>query len=118
MSWRSRSYLLANAAAPVCAVGGVFTFAAGYFFFAWLCAFAVVVCMETRVHMGQRMRHTTLFWVHLLSAIPFFSLLSILAFVQGGLWLVAITALFGLVALGSGSVLWYRGLEARMLHLA
>src|ERR1700684_3474848 len=111
MHWRDTTYLFANSIAPVLAIAGIFSFIVGSFNIAWVCALGIILCMETRVQAGERLEHTTIFWVHLLSAIPFFLLLTTLAFFAGGTWLESVTVLFALIALSTGAVLWYRGMQ-------
>lgn len=117
MQWRVGVSALANATTPVLSVVLFFSFVVAEFQLAWFCALVMIVCAEARVQVGERLTRTTLFWTHLLSAIPFFLGLTTLAFWAHPLWLEAATGTVGLIAFGTGAVLWYRGLEARMLHL-
>lgn len=117
MRWHDTVYLLASSVAPVLAIACVFYFAAAQYEAVWACAFFVVLCMETRVQAGGRLPRTAILWIHLASAVPFFLALSALAFFARFEWLEIAAALLGLAALCTGAVLWYRGLEARMLHL-
>jgi hypothetical protein len=117
MGQRDLIYLLANSIAPVLAIAGIFSFVVGSFNVAWVCVLGIVLCMETRVQAGERLPRTTLFRVHLLSSVPLFILLTILAFFAGGTLLELLTILFGLTAFYTGAILWYRGMQARMLHL-
>lgn len=118
MFQRDTLYLLVNSIAPVLAIAAIFGFIAGNFVLAWACAFCVVLCMESRAQLGQRVPHTTVFLVHLLSAIPFFLALTAITFLIRSVPLTVLTGVLGLIALCTGAILWYRGMEARMLHLA
>lgn len=95
----------------------MFAFAFAEFRLAWACALVIILAAETRAQTGERVERTILFWIHLCSAVPFFLALSALAFFVQPLWLVLLTAALGLVAFYTGGILWYRGLQARMLHL-
>ncbi len=117
MRWRDTLYLLASAVPPVVACVFVFAFAFAQFQLAWACAFVSILAAETRAQMGPRVQRTTLFWMHLCSAIPFFLALTVVAFVTHSLWLVILTAIIAVIAFYTGSILWHRGLKQRMLHL-
>lgn len=114
---RNVMYDLANAVAPVLAVVALLSFVAGSFALSWVCALGIVVCMEARVQAGRRLPRTTLFWIHLLASLPFVACMTILAFWVSSAALTVVTGLLGLIALCSGAILWYRGLERQMLHL-
>jgi hypothetical protein len=117
MFQRNSLYLLVNSIAPVLAIVVVFEFMAGNFPLAWACALGIVLCMESRVQLGGRVPHTTIFWMHLVAAVPFFLALTALAFLERTIWLEIIAILFGIAALCTGAILWYRGVERRVLHL-
>lgn len=114
---RDSIYLLMCATAPVLAVSCACLFAAGAFEEAWLCGFGTVLTMEARVQAGERLPHTAVFWTHLVAAVPFFLCMTALAFFARGPALETLAALLGLAVFCSGAILWYRGLEARVLHL-
>jgi len=114
---RETLYLLACSAAPVLAVAGLFGFAASNFVLSWQCALGVVLCMELRAQVGQRIPHTSTFWLHIFAALSFFLALTALAFFAPYGWLVLLTAITGAVALYTGAILWHEGLKVQMLHL-
>jgi hypothetical protein len=74
----------------------------------------IALCIETRVRMGYRLPRGPLFWVHLPCAVVFFVFLGALAFIQ----LPRIVGFFELglflIVLGTGAVLFYRGLNATL----
>ncbi|MDR3571005.1 MAG: hypothetical protein P4L81_02295 [Candidatus Pacebacteria bacterium] len=115
MHWRN-TYLLASAIPPVLLCPLLFAFVFQQFPLAWTYAFIIVLAMETRAQTGDRVDRTTIFWTHLSAAIPFFVALSVLAFVTHPQWLMLLTAAAGIAAFYTGGILWYRGLQARMLH--
>ena len=117
MFQRNNLYLLASSVPPVASVGLFFLLIAGEFRLAWICALIIILCAEARVQVGERLPHTALFWIHLLSAVPFFLLLTALAFFAQYEWLEIAVGVFGIVAFCTGAILWSRGVQARVLHL-
>lgn len=118
MNMRTWVYFLASAVPPVAAVLLLFLFATSAFLLAWVCAVVIILCAKARAQTGERVARTPLFWTHLSAAIPFFFGMTALAFWTHPLSLVVVTAILCLIVLGTGSVLWYRGLKTQMLHLA
>lgn len=72
----------------------------------WSSFFLVILCMESRVRMGYRMKRGALFAFHLATAIPGFLLLSAALFFSFPVYLLSVFLLLG--ALVSGSLLFYR----------
>ena len=116
MGWRRSSYFFLSAVPPVAAIALAFFFASHEFLLAWLSGLLIVICAEGRVQVGERLSRSRTLWVHLSFAVPFFALLSILAFWASTLPIEIATAFLGVGAFVTGAMLWHRGLSARMIH--
>ncbi len=92
----------------------VYEFMMGHFRLAWASAILVALCVEMRVQIGGRLPRTTLFWIHIGTAIPFITTLTILAFYVQPLWLQYVTAILFLAMFNAGARLWYYGLQAHV----
>lgn len=79
---------------------------------AFACFLISALCIEGRVRMGYRLSRGTLFWTHLSAAIPFFTLLGVLAFIPLAPWLSVLCFVVFLATLGTGAVLFSRSYEA------
>jgi hypothetical protein len=109
---RESGYVVVSILGAAFAAGVAWAFLAGSFRIAWLFAALVVLCMEGRVQLAGRLPRTALFWTHLSAAVPFFLLLTALAFWRSAPWAIALDAALFIVMIASAGVLWYQGLRA------
>jgi hypothetical protein len=109
---RESAYIAVSIAGAAFAAGVAGAFLAGSFRVAWLCAALVVLCMESRVQLAGRLPRTAWFWTHLATAVPFFLLLSAIAFWRNAPWMVALDEALFIVLIATAVVLWYQGLRA------
>lgn len=108
---------LAIIAASYCLIRAVFgTSLSGTLWYrsAFYSFFIVSICIEGRVRLGYRLQRTRLFWIHLSCAVPFFLLLGALAFIPMPLWVGYIELILFTVVLGTGSILFHRGLRKEL----
>jgi hypothetical protein len=109
---RESGYIIVSILGAAFAAGVAGAFLAGSFRIAWLFAVLAVFCMEGRVQLVGRLPRAALFWTHLGAAIPFFLLLTALAFWRSAPWAIALDAALFIVMVASAAVLWYQGLRA------
>ena len=105
-------YVLVCLIALIAVIALWYAFFSGHFVATWVCGVIIVLCMEGRVQIGGRIQHDRVFWIHLGTAVPFFVALSLLAFVDHGRAVRAVTAILFIATFIPGAMLWYRGLHA------
>ena len=108
---------LAIATAAFCLIRAILETSSSQLFWyrlAFYSFFLVALCIEGRVRLGYRLVRTRLFWVHFSCAVPFLLLLGTLALLSLPVWISYLQLILFLIVLGTGSVLFHRGLQKEL----
>jgi len=111
--WANAGALAFALCAYACLAWGLVLAAPRAFTYAFLLLLAAFACIQLRIRAGGRVPRTPLFWMHLGSAIPFFVILALAAFVVQPLWLLVTLTVLALTTLVSGGWIFLRPQKER-----
>ncbi len=110
-------YVLLSVGSAVGVSVTIFFLAQHEYRFAWIAATLAFTQTRLRIVLGGRVARTTLFYAHLLTAIPAYLGITSIVFLYDSEWLRSATYVLFLLSLVNGLPLWVQGIHNQWMRV-